>query len=127
MCRIPAIHGEEEKGWVVTKEDLMLHMSSQQPIREKIPERFHGAESIHSRPYETEWWILRYLTDNKCKYTPQYLTHSEKNQDNPWVINGLLGFVVMTKVPGARVSDIWTNAPWSEQSKMMTAFKIAYM
>lgn len=104
--RIPEIQAKPENGDYVLKEDLI-------------------------ESYENEYGILQYLTDSRCKSTPLHITNFERNEANPWTLNGFLCFVIMTKVPGVPVSDIWTESPTGaqqmEQRQIMNAFKNALM
>lgn len=103
FMRIPEIQAKPENGDYVLKEDLIEYNP---PIKEELSDN-----NNNSRSYENEYGILQYLTDSRCKSTPLHITNFERNEANPWTLNGFLCFVIMTKVPGVPVSDIWTESP----------------
>jgi hypothetical protein len=82
--------------------------------------------------YEAEFARLVYLTQKKCSSTPEHITHFRRDKDNPWVQNGHMCFVAMTKLPGRTLSDIWRFEPVSaeqrdEQRRIQEAFKQAML
>jgi hypothetical protein len=80
--------------------------------------------------YEREFQMLKYFTEEKCSSTPQHIANFQRNGVNPWAKNGFLCFVVMTRVPGRNVFDIWSFDPATkdqrdEQHQIQQAFKKA--
>lgn len=83
------------------------------------------------RPYHQEFRTLEYLTKSNCSSTPRHIANSQRNEVNPWIRNGFVCFVIMEKVPGRKVSDIWRYDPtedqWKEQRRILEAFKRALL
>ena len=118
--RIPKIPlGSRE---YVDKADLMArHL----PITEDLSETLNNCIQ-YTREHET----LAHLTKFSCSSTPRYIANFEQNKANPWVRGGFLCFVVMSKVPGISVAEIWkernpTEHQLRERRQIQNAFKKA--
>lgn len=78
------------------------------------------------RGYEAEYDSLEWLSLQGCLSTPKFIANFESHKDNPWVYNGFLYFVVMTKLPGKTVAAIWNEhvtPSQEEQRRVREAFK----
>ncbi len=122
MNRIPKIPlGSRE---YVDKPDLMTrHL----PITEDLSEPLNNCIQ-YKREHET----LAYLTESGCSSVPRYIANFEQNEANPWVRGGFLCFVVMSKLPGISVEEIWkaptpTEQQLRERRQIQHAFKEALM
>ena len=108
----------------VDKKDLF---SKQFPIEEELP------GDIHSEcfQYDREVKALKHLTAANCSSAPKYIADLRLDEKNPWVKNGFFCFVVMTRVPGRPMSDVWPTAPRSPPDQIMVrvweAFKDALL
>jgi hypothetical protein len=126
MSRIPNIPLKPKQRYV-DKNDLN---SRGPPITESHSS--HGVNINRCAQYEQEVFTLEHLTQSKCPSTPKHIDDFRREQANPWVKDGFLCFVVMTKLPGIRVRDIWEFDPETkeqrvEQQRIQRAFKDALL
>ena len=80
--------------------------------------------------YEREAEALVCLTESNCSSTPKHIANFRLDEANPWVRKGYLGFVVMSKVPGSNLSELWTRdrvPPEIEVHQIQRAFKDALL
>lgn len=81
--------------------------------------------------YDRELEVLKHLTSAKCSSAPEYIANFQFDEENPWVDNGFLRFVVMSRVPGRPLSEVWPDSPRSPPSdgvlRIWQAFKIALL
>lgn len=110
----------------VDMKDLDSH---RYPIEQKLPPNL--AELNECSQYEAEVEVLRHLTAGGCSSAPKYLADFRLDKDNPWVKNGFLCFVVMSRVPGRPMSKVWPEAPRSPPNndvlRIWSAFKAALL
>lgn len=106
MSRILNIPLKPDKKYV----DIDDLRAKQPPITEDL-----SLDSNECLPYEREFQMLDCLTKSNCSSTPRHITNFQQNEIKPWFQDGFLCFVVMEKVPGRKVSDIWEYDPAQNQ------------
>lgn len=106
MSRIPNISLKPDKTYV----DIDDLRAKKPPITEDLSSGLNECLL-----YQREFRMLDYLTKSNCSSTPRYIASFQRNEVNPWIRDGFLCFVVMEKVPGRRVSDIWKYDPTENQ------------
>ena len=103
--------------------------SYQYPIEQKLPPNL---EELNDCPqYDREVKALKHLTAVNCSSAPKCIADSRIDEDNPWVKNGYLCFVVMSRVPGRPMSEVWAEVPHSPPNdqvlRIWRAFEAAFL
>lgn len=70
--------------------------------------------------------ILKRLTLEKCSATPKYIASFEATQDDDmWVPGGYILYILMEKVPGDTVFNLWDGMDEAERTILRAHFKDA--
>ena len=79
--------------------------------------------------YDREVAVLKHLTSVNCSSAPKYIADFQLDENNPWIENGFVRFVVMSRLPGRPMSKVWPNPPSSppnnETLRIWKAFRVA--
>lgn len=90
------------------------------------PSHRKRAEQAAKPPKHTqiEAQVLADLTARRCSSTPKLLYHEHTIQDaHMWVPGGYLIIILMSKVPGTCLWDIWPELDESEKKLVRASFK----
>ena len=125
MDSIPKIDQRSDKEYVDTR-DLF---SYQYLIEQELPPNVE--EPNDCLEYDREVTTLKHLTAVNCSSAPKYIADFRLDEDNPWVKSGYLWFVVMSRVPGRSMSEVWREVPRSPPNdqvlRIWRAFEVALL
>lgn len=90
-------------------------------------EERRAAQRGTSQSTDYEAHALKMLTQANCSSTPTLLaTKTTTQPSSMWVRGGLLGFILMTKLPGQQIEEI-DALDSREREELRQSFKKAWM